>query len=96
MRSYSNVVTTYVYFSFQMSKLVANEVLNRSNLSQRVHVIEKWIAVADILKCLNNFNGVLTIISAMNNSSVFRLKKTWDKVSKTVGVLVGRCLQIPI
>ncbi|XP_026678878.1 ras-specific guanine nucleotide-releasing factor 2-like [Diaphorina citri] len=66
-----------------MSKLVANEILNRSNLSQRVHVIEKWIAVADILKCLNNFNGVLTIISAMNNSSVFRLKKTWDKVSKT-------------
>ncbi|KAI5724648.1 hypothetical protein M8J77_005503 [Diaphorina citri] len=77
-----------------MSKLVANEILNRSNMSQRVHVIEKWIAVADILKCLNNFNGVLTIISAMNNSSVFRLKKTWDKVSKTTKQTYDKLRQV--
>uniref|UniRef100_A0A8D8QKI8 Ras-specific guanine nucleotide-releasing factor 2 n=1 Tax=Cacopsylla melanoneura TaxID=428564 RepID=A0A8D8QKI8_9HEMI len=77
-----------------MSKLVANEILNRSNLTHRVHVIEKWIAVADILKCLNNFNGVLTIVSAMNNSSVFRLKKTWDKVSKTTKQTYDKLRQV--
>ncbi|CAG0925457.1 unnamed protein product, partial [Notodromas monacha] len=34
-------------------------------------------------RCLHNFNGVLQICSAFTNSSVFRLKKTWDRVSRT-------------
>lgn len=29
-------------------------------------------------------NGVLQICSAFTNSAVFRLKKTWEKLSKTV------------
>ena len=45
---------------------------------------EKWTAVADICRCLHNFNGVLQICAAFTNSSVFRLKDTWKRVSKTV------------
>lgn len=67
-----------------VSRLVASEILRRTSLSARVAAIEKWAAVADISRCLHNFNGVLQICSAFTNSSVFRLKKTWDKVSKTV------------
>lgn len=67
-----------------VSCLVASEILRRPSLSARVAAIEKWAAVADISRCLHNFNGVLQICSAFTNSSVFRLKKTWDKVSKTV------------
>ncbi|XP_044256640.1 ras-specific guanine nucleotide-releasing factor 2-like isoform X2 [Tribolium madens] len=66
-----------------VSCLVASEILRRSSLCARVAAIEKWAAVADISRCLHNFNGVLQICSAFTNSSVFRLKKTWDKVSKT-------------
>ena len=50
----------------------------------RVAVIEKWVAVADICRCLHNYNAVLEITSSLNRSSVFRLKKTWLKVSKQV------------
>ena len=67
-----------------VSRLVASEILKRSSLTSRVAAIEKWAAVADIARCLHNFNGVLQICSAFTNSAVFRLKKTWDKVSKTV------------
>lgn len=67
-----------------VSRLVASEILRRPSLTARVAAIEKWAAVADISRCLHNFNGVLQICSAFTNSSVFRLKKTWDKVSKTV------------
>ncbi|XP_031336878.1 ras-specific guanine nucleotide-releasing factor 2-like isoform X2 [Photinus pyralis] len=66
-----------------VSTLVASEIIRRRNLTARVAVIEKWAAVADICRCLHNFNGVLQICSAFTNSSIFRLKKTWEKVSKT-------------
>lgn len=54
----------------------------------RVAVIEKWVAVADICRCLHNYNAVLEITSSLNRSSVFRLKKTWLKVSKQVLIIL--------
>lgn len=38
--------------------------------------------VADICRYLRNFNGVLQIMAAFVNSSIYRLKLTWDRVSK--------------
>ena len=66
----------------EMSQLVISEVLRVNNLMKRVAVIEKWIAVADICRCLRNYYGVFQITSAFSNNSLFRLKKTWDKLSK--------------
>ncbi|CAF1602417.1 unnamed protein product, partial [Didymodactylos carnosus] len=38
--------------------------------------------IADICRYLRNFNGVLQIVAAFVNSAVFRLKNTWDRISK--------------
>ena len=38
--------------------------------------------VADICRYLRNFNGVLQIMAAFVNSSVYRLKQTWERISK--------------
>ncbi|CAL1269973.1 unnamed protein product [Larinioides sclopetarius] len=66
-----------------VSRLVVSEIMRAPMMSTRITIIEKWAAVADICRCLHNFNGVLQICAAFMNSSVFRLKKTWEKVSKT-------------
>ncbi|CAH2087282.1 unnamed protein product [Euphydryas editha] len=66
-----------------ISNLVISEILKKNTLIGRVAAIEKWAAVADIARCLHNFNGVLQICAALSNTSIFRLKKTWEKVSKT-------------
>ncbi|CAN8004877.1 unnamed protein product, partial [Ixodes hexagonus] len=66
-----------------VSRLVVSEIMRCPEMSKRVVIIDKWSAVADICRCLHNFNGVLQICAAFMNSSVFRLKKTWEKVSKT-------------
>lgn len=68
----------------QMSNLVASQIMNYADISSRANAIEKWVAVADICRCLHNYNGVLEITSALNRSAIFRLKKTWAKVSKQV------------
>lgn len=67
-----------------ISRLVASEVLHAPELQRRVSIVEKWAAVADICRCFHNFNGVLQICAAFTNSSVYRLKRTWEKVPKTV------------
>ncbi|XP_055644260.1 ras-specific guanine nucleotide-releasing factor 2-like isoform X2 [Toxorhynchites rutilus septentrionalis] len=66
------------------SRLVCSEIVSRSNMTARVAAIEKWTAVADICRCMHNFNGVLQICAAFTNAAVFRLKKTWDKVPRTI------------
>lgn len=53
-------------------------------MAARVAAIEKWTAVADICRCLHNFNGVLQICAAFQFAAIFRMKKTWDKVPKNV------------
>jgi len=78
----------------EISRLVASEVIRRNNLAARIAVIEKWTAVADICRCLHNFNGVLQICSAFTNTGVFRLKKTWEKLSKTTRQTIDKLQSI--
>ncbi|NXD16903.1 RGRF1 factor, partial [Nothocercus nigrocapillus] len=68
-----------------VSNLIASEILRNEEINARVSAIEKWVAVADICRCLHNYNAVLEITSSLNRSAIFRLKKTWLKVSKQVG-----------
>jgi hypothetical protein len=81
-----------------MCRLVITEILLQPTINGRVQCIEKWGkkyiliffeiyfiylgTVADICRYLRNFNGVLQIMAAFVNSSVYRLKQTWDRISK--------------
>ncbi|XP_033228809.1 ras-specific guanine nucleotide-releasing factor 2-like [Belonocnema kinseyi] len=78
----------------QVSQLVVSEIVRRTNMSARVAAIEKWAAVADISRVLHNYNGVLQICAAFTNTSVYRLKKTWEKVSKTTKQTIERLQNI--
>ncbi|XP_031780545.1 ras-specific guanine nucleotide-releasing factor 1 isoform X4 [Nasonia vitripennis] len=78
----------------EVSQLVVSEIIRRSNMQARVGAIEKWAAVADISRVLHNYNGVLQICAAFTNSSVYRLKKTWEKVSKTTKQTIERLQNI--
>ncbi|MEQ2184776.1 Ras protein-specific guanine nucleotide-releasing factor, partial [Goodea atripinnis] len=86
----------FVSLFLKTSNLIATEILRCDDLVSRVAVIEKWVAVADICRCLHNYNAVLEITSSLNRSSVFRLKKTWLKVSKQIGnIIVTEQLDYP-
>lgn len=78
----------------QVSQLVVTEIVLRSNIQDRVTCIEKWAAIADILHCMQNYNGVLQIYAAFVNSSVYRLSKTWEKISKHTKQIIAKLQQI--
>ncbi|XP_069842804.1 ras-specific guanine nucleotide-releasing factor 1 isoform X2 [Dendropsophus ebraccatus] len=73
-----------------MSNLIATEILRSEEPATRGCIIEKWVAVADICRCLHNYNAVLEITSSLNRSAIFRLKRTWIKVSKQTKALIDR------
>uniref|UniRef100_A0A8B9T9A7 Ras protein specific guanine nucleotide releasing factor 1 n=1 Tax=Anas platyrhynchos TaxID=8839 RepID=A0A8B9T9A7_ANAPL len=58
-----------------VSNLIASEILRNEEINARVSSIEKWVAV---------------ITSSLNRSAIFRLKKTWLKVSKQTKALIDK------
>ncbi|XP_025026620.1 ras-specific guanine nucleotide-releasing factor 1 isoform X1 [Python bivittatus] len=73
-----------------ISNLITSEILRNEDMAARVSTVEKWVAVADICRCLHNYNAVLEITSAFNRSAIFRLKKTWMKVSKPTKAVIDK------
>nr|XP_021407496.1 ras-specific guanine nucleotide-releasing factor 2 isoform X7 [Lonchura striata domestica] len=94
MKVDKNERTPYIMKTSQhfndMSNLVASQILSYAEAAARAGAVEKWVAVADICRCLHNYNGVLEITSALNRSAVYRLKKTWAKVSKQTKALMDK------
>ncbi|XP_068391696.1 ras-specific guanine nucleotide-releasing factor 2 isoform X5 [Eschrichtius robustus] len=94
MKLDKNERTPYIMKTSQhfndMSNLVASQIMNYADVGSRANAIEKWVAVADICRCLHNYNGVLEITSALNRSAIYRLKKTWAKVSKQTKALMDK------
>ncbi|XP_062947402.1 ras-specific guanine nucleotide-releasing factor 1 isoform X3 [Cynocephalus volans] len=83
------IMKTTKHFN-DISNLIASEIIRNEDINARVSAIEKWVAVADICRCLHNYNAVLEITSSMNRSAIFRLKKTWLKVSKQTKALIDK------
>ncbi|XP_041502588.1 ras-specific guanine nucleotide-releasing factor 1 [Microtus oregoni] len=83
------IIKTTKHFN-DISNLIASEIIRNEDINARVSTIEKWVAVADICRCLHNYNAVLEITSSMNRSAIFRLKKTWLKVSKQTKALIDK------
>ncbi|KAF4074527.1 hypothetical protein AMELA_G00240410 [Ameiurus melas] len=94
MKTDKNERTPYIMKTSQhfndMSNLVASQIMSHTDVGSRSSSIEKWVAVADICRCLNNYNGVLEITSALNRSAIYRLKKTWAKISKQTRALMDK------
>ena len=61
-----------------MSSLVAESILEEEDLKKRANNLKFWIKCASKMKEFKNYNGLMTILSALNSSTIHRLKKTWS------------------
>eukprot|EP01088_Endostelium_zonatum_P000320 TRINITY_DN10600_c0_g1_i1.p1 TRINITY_DN10600_c0_g1~~TRINITY_DN10600_c0_g1_i1.p1 ORF type:complete len:954 (-),score=229.03 TRINITY_DN10600_c0_g1_i1:44-2905(-) len=68
-----------------MSNWVCAELVFTTDLNTRILKLKKLIQLATESHKLNNFNGALAIVAGLENTSVHRLKKTWEEVTKMDG-----------
>jgi hypothetical protein len=67
-----------IRFSNTISSWISTEILQEENIRKRVNVIDSVIAIAQAVRKLNNYNGLMEILAGLSNSGVGRLKKTWE------------------
>ncbi|KAI2625521.1 ras guanine nucleotide exchange factor domain-containing protein [Xylaria nigripes] len=68
-------------FSNDLSNLVADTILQYSEVKKRAAAIKQWIKIANHCLELNNYDGLMAIICSLNSSIISRLRKTWDFLS---------------
>ncbi|KAL6075923.1 hypothetical protein QOT17_003230 [Balamuthia mandrillaris] len=69
-------ITAYIARFNEVSYWVVTEILMTRRKEQMI-VLRKFIRLANSFLQLNNFNSLITIMSALNNSTITRLKDAW-------------------
>jgi hypothetical protein len=71
-----------------LSKWLCGLILHTENLKDRIKVMQHVVALGRSLLQLNNFNALMAVLSALQNSAVYRLNQTKEgigsKAQKTI------------
>lgn len=68
----------------ELSDWVASVVITTENKKKRSQVVQKMIEIAQCLRQLGNYNGMMAIVSGLQRGPVFRMSATFQGLDKKV------------
>ncbi|KAI8368472.1 ras guanine nucleotide exchange factor domain-containing protein [Blakeslea trispora] len=74
-------VKAMIQKSTRITSWISDTILVEVDAKKRAQVLKYWIKVGDACLQLNNYNTLMAIRSALDSTSIVRLKKTWDYIS---------------
>ncbi|KAI7850568.1 ras guanine nucleotide exchange factor domain-containing protein [Circinella umbellata] len=74
-------VKAMIQRSTQITSWVSDTILHESDVKKRAQMIKLWIKIGDHCLQLQNYNTLMAIRSALDSTSIARLKRTWEHVS---------------
>ncbi|KAI7872904.1 ras guanine nucleotide exchange factor domain-containing protein [Spinellus fusiger] len=77
-------VKTSIEYSNQVTAWVTDSILSKEDIKKRAAVLKHWVLVAEKCRILNNYNTCMAILSSFDNSSVGRLRRTWELITARV------------
>ncbi|XP_060117386.1 son of sevenless homolog 2 [Heteronotia binoei] len=69
-------------------------IVDTENFEERVAVLSRIIEILQVFQDLNNFNGVLEIVSAINSSSVYRLEHTLEALQERKKKILDEAVEL--
>jgi hypothetical protein len=73
-----------------LSKWTVYSILNYPVLKKRVKAYSKFVDIAYELYEMNNFNGAISISAGLNNTAIYRLKKTKEKAASKSTIMTTK------
>ncbi|KAH6848106.1 ras guanine nucleotide exchange factor domain-containing protein [Chaetomium sp. MPI-CAGE-AT-0009] len=67
-------------FTTGLTNLVVDTILHYEEVKKRALVIKQWIKIANQCSLLHNYDALMAITCALTDTSIKRLKMTWDAV----------------
>lgn len=77
-------VLRMVALSNQLSHSISTHILQGQKPKDRAKIVEWWIRVAEHLKNLSNYHGVMAVVSGINSGPTVRLKYSRREVSRAL------------
>ncbi|EYE93376.1 Ras-GEF domain-containing protein [Aspergillus ruber CBS 135680] len=79
-----NNVNAMILHSNQLSNWVGAVILAQTEIKKRVMLIKHFITIADKCRSLNNYATMMSIISGLGMTPIYRLYMTWPQLSPKV------------